>query len=502
MAVSRMTSPFLRPADWLADSGAWRVMAGGLVVAVTWLNPFSPGPSVGAVSCLLGAACLGLLGLWISRAEVPTIAWVGWLIAAVASATIGLLQYTGISGPFAPWVSAVSGTGEAFGNLRQPNQFATLTSIGALSLVFGAGPGTSGRWRWMAVAAAVLLAMGAAASASRTGLVQWLMLPVFWWIWRGSRSPWTWRDGLVLAAVGAYIVSAIALPWAAGSSRGLMSRLVEGAPDCSSRLVLWANVLHLVSLKPWLGWGWGELDYAHFVTLYPGERFCAILDNAHNLPLHLAVELGVPLALLACGAMAAWVWRSRPWRAKDPGHQLAWAVLAVILIHSLVEYPLWYGPFQVAVVLCLAVLLWRDSTRVAPLLARYARWGPVLWLVATGWVAWDYWCASQIYLPPQERMVNWRVDTLAKAKRVNLFTDQVDFADLTLNTLTQENAGRVYVQAERTLHFSPEARVVEKLIESAVMLRRDDEALQWLIRYRAAFPAEHAQWVESNSPWR
>ena len=28
------------------------------------------------------------------------------------------------------------------------------------------------------------------------------------------------------------------------------------------------------------------MDYAHFVTLYPGERFCDILDNAHNLPLH------------------------------------------------------------------------------------------------------------------------------------------------------------------------------------------------------------------------
>ena len=46
--------------------------------------------------------------------------------------------------------------------------------------------------------------------------------------------------------------------------------------------------------SPWLGWGWGELDYAHYATLYDGPRFCDILDNAHNLPLHLAVELGIP----------------------------------------------------------------------------------------------------------------------------------------------------------------------------------------------------------------
>lgn len=36
------------------------------------------------------------------------------------------------------------------------------------------------------------------------------------------------------------------------------------------------------------------------MTLFPGERFCVLLDNAHNLPLHLAVELGVPVAALLC----------------------------------------------------------------------------------------------------------------------------------------------------------------------------------------------------------
>ena len=49
------------------------------------------------------------------------------------------------------------------------------------------------------------------------------------------------------------------------------------------------------------------------------------------------------------------------------------------------------------------------------------------------------------------------------------------------------------------LHYSPEPRVIEKLIESAVMLGRDDEALQYLARYRAAFPQEHARWVQGNA---
>lgn len=52
-------------------------------------------------------------------------------------------------------------------------------------------------------------------------------------------------------------------------------------------------------------------------NLYTGERFCAILDNAHNLPLHLAVELGVPMAAILCGGAAYAIWRQRPWAERD-----------------------------------------------------------------------------------------------------------------------------------------------------------------------------------------
>jgi hypothetical protein len=41
--------------------------------------------------------------------------------------------------------------------------------------------------------------------------------------------------------------------------------------------------------------------------------------------------------------------------------------------------------------------------------------------------------------------------------------------------------------------------VAEKLIDSAVMLGRDDEALAFIASYRAAFPAEHDKWAKANA---
>ena len=49
-----------------------------------------------------------------------------------------------------------------------------------------------------------------------------------------------------------------------------------------------------------------------------------------------------------------------------------------------------------------------------------------------------------------------------------------------------------------TLHFSPDARVNQKVIESATLLGRDDVALAHLARFRAAFPREQKQWAEDN----
>ena len=445
------------------------------------------------------------------------------LLASLLASAIGLLQYFGVTEVMGDWIHP-SQPGVAMGQLRQRNQQASLLSLGLWSLWWVVAQSVQGMGGQAKVArqgavslvavgmgllmawALALLAVGSAATASRTGLAQWLMLCVllFWW-----RASWGLVPlGLALAGLLLYGWAAWLLPellwqWTGFQADGLFSRFGQ-APGCTSRGVLWANVWHLILQKPWTGWGWGELDYAHYITLFPGTRFCVLLDNAHNLPLHLAVELGLPFALLVCGVTLLWVWRARPWAETDPVRQLAWGILAVVGLHSMLEFPLWYGPFQL-VTLCALALLWRGPGLDAAL--RTVRRVPMgLWVLAgvlglVLWVAlgWQYHRVSQIYTPVAQRMPSMRDHPLAQLQGSWVFKDAIAFAELTTMPVDRETAPRVHALALRMLHYSPEPRVIERLIESATLLGRDDEAAFHLQRYRAAYPKDHARWAERQA---
>ena len=490
-----------------------------LALTLPWLSPYTAGPTPNVWPWLISAACAVMLWLCQHRLSARLVAG-GWVVAAGLSALIALLQYFGLAPDFSPWISQTQ-VGEAFGNLRQRNQLATLMSIGMIALVAlvalpqvqrpGQVSAGSRSTPWWALASALLLAVGNAVSSSRTGLLQWLLIAVLtaWWVLPGGKRLLVF----VLQALLAYGMAVLLLPWllellTSVQTGGLLARLAE-VPTCGSRKVLWSNVLMLIVEKPWLGWGWNELDYAHFITLYPGLRFCEILDNAHNLPLHLAVELGVPAAVAICGALSWMVWRARPWAETDPTRQMAWAVLAVIGLHSLLEYPLWYGPFQIAVVLCV-MLLWRPAAvcetstplkkqEKSTVIQVFTALIATILIACIAYAAWDYRRVSQIYLEYSERDLSLRDNTLVKISGTKLFRNQFLFAQLSMTPLTVSNAQWTYDTATSLLHYSPEPRVIEKVIESATLLGLEAQAVAHLARYRAAFPKDHAQWSKRHS---
>lgn len=519
-----------------------------LLAAAPWLNPFTLAPSPQVLPWLVSMACG--IGLWTVAwmrgcpARIPPglawacaalVAWAvlvqsgvrpetvmlaaalallllsaaaagepgtglamqaGFLLAAAVSAVLGLCQYFGVAATLGPWVSPAN-EGQAFANLRQTNQYATFCWIGAAIVLWGGARLP----RAARAALMVLLAAGCAASVSRTGMLQAAVLFALAVVWAGPGS----RERLALGGLGlaAYAAASWGLPLLLEAAGGVPSRTLWGRLGaeygCASRRVLWANVVHLIAQKPLAGWGWGELDFAHYLTLYPGPRFCEIADNAHNLPLHLAVELGLPAAFLICAGGVAWVWRQAPWNEEDPTRRLAWALLALILVHSLLEYPLWYGPFQIAAGAALGWLLARPVGPGAAIGRRPRAALAAVLLAATAYASWDYLRVSQIYAPPEQRRAAWQEDTLAHVRASWLFAGPAGFADLTLAAPTRANAAWMYALSRQVLHYSPEPRVIERLVASATYLGRDDEAVFHLARFRAAFPKDYEAWKKERS---
>ncbi len=282
----------------------------------------------------------------------------GMVVVGALSAVIAVMQVW-LPNLCDGTVIAQSGLpGRAVGNLRQPNHLASLLVWSVIALV----PLVEWRRvpRLLAVVLGVLIMVGVVLSGSRTGLYAGTAVLVLWgaaewvtaWI-RGESdsrlSPFT-RTALVGTAV--FPLGVFFWPWLSAHvpfvphAVGAATRLAEGD---SSHLKIWRNAIEMIRQQPWQGVGWGEFNFAWTLTPFP-NRPIAFFDHTHNLPMQLAVELGIPLAAVVMGLMLWALGQGfvRSWATRGPaghGARAAWMMVLMIAIHSLDEYPLWYAYF-------------------------------------------------------------------------------------------------------------------------------------------------------------
>ncbi len=351
--------------------GAWLLLIVAVAASMARGLPLSLGCS--ALGLLLAAGVVLWFAQVVSRFGASELAFKGLCaalaLAAVANAVVAMIQ------TLAPLsvdgvLLALAGQGRASGNMRQPNHLSTLLLWGLVALVglrplalVGGCFAKPTAWRILAGLGGVLLSFALVLTGSRTGTIGLLMLAL--WGVLDRRLPSDARLGLIAALV---VYGLMGWAWGHGLQEAygmtdLGERLSLEGDFSSMRLGIWANTLELIQQHPWVGVGWGQFNAVWSLTPFP-SRPPAFFDHAHNLPLHLAAELGVPLGLLICGLFAwalsqalrlAW---GAPHRA---GHEMAApATMMVLLValHSQLEYPLWYAYFLLPTVfvwgLCLA----------------------------------------------------------------------------------------------------------------------------------------------------
>lgn len=444
-----------------------------LAAAATW--SWLPGglPASLALSSLgtLAAAALALLSGAAARRSAepgrgePLFAafCAAWVIAGVLNALIALVQV------FAPGLPdgeliAISGiAGRAVGNLRQPNHLSSLllwSCIAVVALVQLRR--LSPRW---ALALMLLFVWAVVLTASRTGLLSVLLLGAWGLFDRRLARP---VRGLLLAAPLIYAVAWWGMAqWAAVSQHtfGGTARLAE--TDISgSRFGIWANTMQLITAHRWFGVGWGEFNLAWTLSPFPG-RPTAFFDHAHNLPLHLAAEIGalpaqLVLVLLAV-AFGRAVWRA--WRNNVIGDDAAGAQRAALMMvlmiawHSTVEYPLWYSYFLLPACWAFGFAL-RGDAPAEPAESTALR-RPVLamagWALAAGAVfsVWDYSRVSAIYqAEPGSPPLSQRIQ---RGQGSVFFAHHADYAAVTSGVSVPGDPAHAF---DRTTHYLLDSRLM------------------------------------------
>ena len=440
----------------LAAAAAWAWLGGGLPASL----------ALSAIGTLAAAAYLAAGGasrqaLFNAEALFAMFCW-AWVVAGVLNVGVALVQVFTPDLPDGSWIAASGIPGRAVGNLRQPNHLSSLLLWSCIAVValldLRRLP-----WRWAAAAMAAFV-FAVVLTASRTGLVSVLLLAV-WGLLdrrlsRGAR-------GLLMAAPLVYALSWWGMAqWAALAEHdfGGTARLAES--DISgSRFGIWKNTLALIQAQPWTGVGFGEFNIAWTLTPFPG-RPTAFFDHTHNLPLQLAVELGLPLAALVLGLLLWALARAAraAWRAQgDASTAQRAAVMMVLMIglHSLLEYPLWYAYFLLPTAWVFGLAL-RGPAAAAEAPADAAAGASRPWLAWAGaalvagavFAVWDYGRVAAIFSaapgsPPLE-------ERIAAGQKSVFFAHHADYAAATSGVVAADPA-RAF---DRTSHYLLDTRLM------------------------------------------
>lgn len=365
-----------------------------------------------AACVLASATAVFLFGAAEQETDWSTWVLVVLLAAGLLSLPLAALQVWSDPATRADWIPVNhKAIGRAVGFLGQPNLLCTLLAWSLAALV---GLAALRNWRGYAIQAAALgLGLGMELTNSRTGLLELAVIGL--WVWRSPGLGRNARQLILLAAAGWLL--GLGLSWlAAQLGHGVFFQDVraKGHSDASgSRFPVWRDTLALIREHPLTGVGWGNFNFAWSLSEMP-QRHPAQFDHTHNILLQFAVELGIPAALLIL-AVAGWALAgTRGALRTDPGvprgdtllAQTAGVLLAIIGVHSMLEYPLWYAFFLLPSAWWLGVLLRLGARRArptAPAPAGRPLAGPLLQaagvviVLGSLFAAWDFMRVLRIY---------------------------------------------------------------------------------------------------------
>ncbi|HYD38062.1 MAG TPA: O-antigen ligase family protein, partial [Allosphingosinicella sp.] len=323
----------------------------------------APPSTIWSLLSLLPPAAMFLLAVTLPNEERRKLA-IPLLAVAGVSIVLGAFQlFGGTESPLRPY--AITNVTSPVGFFANVNHEGTLLLCSLPFVAFLAGRAAGRRSRSkrsggavISVAMALFLAVGIAISGSSAGYG--LFLPTALaslLIYRRAvvgRIAWPWTAGMVVVLI-VFAVAALRGPLSSEAFAGDLS------DQPTSRRVLAATTTRAIEDSFPVGTGLGT-----FATVYrryenPDRVTRQYANHAHNDYLEIVLELGVAGLLLILAFIAWWAMALvRVWRSEVPGAGLARAAsvaVGVVLLHSIVDYPLRTAAIAALVALACALLV-------------------------------------------------------------------------------------------------------------------------------------------------
>jgi len=162
-----------------------------------------------------------------------------------------------------------------------------------------------------------------------------------------TRTVWGLGLAAALVLLGQFAVEPVLDLFREGTITSAADRISSGSQIAGSgRGYEWQKAWQIFLSAPWFGHGWGSYPLYGFLTnVYPTTfrpyETDVLFTHSHNSFLNLLAEMGiVGTALVLLGML--WAIRGCFQRANAPAGVFILALMSVSLVHSALEYPLWY----------------------------------------------------------------------------------------------------------------------------------------------------------------
>jgi O-antigen ligase len=452
------------------------LMVTGLGVVLSGLFERLPSTLVLSALGLLSAAMLVMMvSAQVARTATGDLAFHAFcaalLVAALLSLGMALVQTFAPHWADGDWIARVAGHGRAGGNLRQPNHLSSLMLWAIVALIWlhdtmieKERAGRTRAARALTFAALAGLIFGDVLTASRTGSLC-IVLLALWGVLNRQLS-WFSRVALWLTPLIYALCWFSMAAWSHAAGQGFAGSMqLQKSDPSSSRFAIWANAVELAKQNPWLGVGWGEFNFAWSLTPFP-DRPMAFFDHTHNLPLQFIVELGIPLGTLVLLLLAWSLWKAFAACRLQQGLKgsIAQASLVIVLmmvVHSMLEYPLWYAYFLLPTAFALGTCLGLSSQAMRAGArsgisnrVRQTFVGACLVLVGgTGFALVDYLRVAAIFSTDEDTPLSRRI---AEGQKSVFFAHHADYALATVSD-HPSTAWRVF---RRAPHFLLDTRLM------------------------------------------